>query len=63
MKSTRSEAARHGMRRYYTGKPCAHGHIAARFTTNGVCTACAADHQRDRRTRLREQLQAADAAR
>ena len=26
--------------RYFTGKPCAHGHIAERLVSNGTCYAC-----------------------
>lgn len=30
-----------GLKRYYTGEPCKHGHIAERKVTNGACTECA----------------------
>lgn len=29
-----------GLRRFYTGVPCKHGHVAERFVSNGGCTAC-----------------------
>jgi len=35
-----SEAKRLGLTRYYTGKPCKHGHIAERLTSCGRCCEC-----------------------
>jgi len=29
-----------GRVRYFTGKPCKHGHVAERNTATGTCTAC-----------------------
>lgn len=29
-----------GLTRYFTGKPCGHGHIAERMISNGSCTEC-----------------------
>lgn len=26
--------------KYYTGKPCTHGHISERYTASGACAAC-----------------------
>lgn len=37
---TRKEANKLGLKRYYTGKPCKHGHIEERTTSNGVCMEC-----------------------
>jgi hypothetical protein len=37
---TRKEAAQQGLSRYYTGKPCKHGHVAERQTSKGECIAC-----------------------
>ena len=42
---TRTEAKAQGARKYFTGEPCAHGHIAARYV-KGVCVVCAAEEQR-----------------
>ena len=36
---TRQEAKEQGLKRYFTGKPCKHGHIAERSFTAG-CVAC-----------------------
>lgn len=40
-KITRKEATAAGMKRYYTGKPCKHGHVSERQTSNGTCVECA----------------------
>jgi hypothetical protein len=37
---TRKQAKALGLVRYFTGKPCPHGHIAQRFTSYGQCEAC-----------------------
>ena len=37
---TRAEAKARGLTRYFTGKPCKHGHLAERTTRDGVCQAC-----------------------
>jgi hypothetical protein len=29
--------------RYFTGKPCRHGHVAERYASNNVCVVCARD--------------------
>lgn len=36
----RAKAKAEGKTRYYTGKPCKHGHVAERQTSNGTCTVC-----------------------
>ena len=37
---TRAEAKAAGAPRYFTGRPCPHGHIAERTTANGTCRVC-----------------------
>jgi hypothetical protein len=37
---TRKEALAIGYSRYFTGKPCKHGHVAERYTTSRQCTKC-----------------------
>ena len=37
---TRQEAISQGLARYFTGKPCKHGHIAERYTGNKTCCVC-----------------------
>lgn len=44
--STRSEAIATGDPRYFTGRPCKHGHIAER-TQQGCCTVCLSGHRAD----------------
>ena len=44
---TRTEAKRTGAKKYFTGEPCVHGHVAPRYT-KGVCVVCAAEEQRSR---------------
>lgn len=38
---TRLDAARAGLKRYYTGKVCKHGHDSERYVYNGHCVECA----------------------
>ena len=40
--ATRADAKARGLKRYFTGKPCKHGHVTFRLTSNGVCNECAA---------------------
>ena len=37
---TRKQALFGKRAKYFTGKPCGRGHVAERFTGNGVCTDC-----------------------
>jgi 5-methylcytosine-specific restriction endonuclease McrA len=37
---TRVEAIRAGLKHYFTGKPCASGHLSPRFTLYSNCMAC-----------------------
>jgi 5-methylcytosine-specific restriction endonuclease McrA len=37
---TRAEAKAAGLPRYFTGKPCPHGHVVERLTANGTCRLC-----------------------
>lgn len=37
---SRKEAKRIGSIKYFTGEPCKHGHIAARYTDSGTCQEC-----------------------
>lgn len=39
---TRKEAKERGLKTYYTGKPCKHGHLSERYTKNGTCVECQA---------------------
>lgn len=37
---SRAEAKRVGLRYYFTGTPCAYGHVSDRFTRNSTCVEC-----------------------
>lgn len=39
---TRKEAKEQGLKRYFTGKPCKHGHVSERRTITGYCEECCA---------------------
>ncbi|AGN51421.1 hypothetical protein VPJG_00057 [Vibrio phage jenny 12G5] len=43
---TKKEAKEQGLKRYFTGKPCKHGHVAERFVSEGKCCACAVEKSR-----------------
>ena len=36
----RKEAAAAGLKKYNTGRPCRHGHMADRYTESGACCDC-----------------------
>lgn len=52
-KSTRGEAIAKRERKYFTGKPCKHGHVAERYTMMGNCVECAQVAQRKERERIK----------
>jgi hypothetical protein len=37
---SRDEARALGLKRYFTGEPCKHGHIAERYVSSGLCSEC-----------------------
>jgi hypothetical protein len=37
---SRDEAKALGLKRYFTGEPCKHGHIAERYVSSGDCLEC-----------------------
>jgi hypothetical protein len=45
---TRDQAKEQGLARYYTGQPCAHGHISERIVSNYTCIECARAKDRER---------------
>lgn len=54
---TRAQALAKGLKRYFTGKPCKHGHVAERHSADGACYECrgrlnAASYQRHRERRI-----------
>jgi hypothetical protein len=42
---TRGEAHAQNLPRYFTGKPCAHGHTAERYSCNAMCIPCSEIHR------------------
>ena len=36
-----------GMKRYFTGIPCIHGHVAERFVVTMICKECSLSHRRN----------------
>lgn len=49
---TRKEAARLGLKKYNTTKPCIRGHHSARYVNTGACSSCIAVYSREYRERL-----------
>lgn len=46
---SKKEAKRLGFTKYFTGKPCRHGHIAPRYTVNSACVACTFESKQKRK--------------
>lgn len=44
---SRQTALRLGLRHYFTGRACRHGHIAERFTSTADCTVCSCKRAAD----------------
>ena len=44
MFKTKQEAIKNEEKKYFTGKPCKHGHVAERYTKGGKCVECHADY-------------------
>lgn len=55
---TRKEAREKGLKRYFTGKPCRHGHIAERRTDTAQCCECLKIYQRGWYQKNREKKRA-----
>ena len=45
---TRQQAKEQGLARYFTGKPCKHGHIAERYNRSQICCTCSNEHTKIR---------------
>lgn len=56
---TRAEAKARGLIRYFTGKPCKHGHVAERYVSTGFCMRCShQDHKESDAARTSAQQRA-----
>ena len=53
------EATALGLTRYFTGKPCKHGHLSERYTSTGQCVECTAEQSQKRRQDYPEKAHAA----
>jgi hypothetical protein len=51
---TRAEAKAQGLRWYFTGKLCKHGHISERYVSSKQCVECKRKFQEENRETLRE---------
>ncbi len=54
----RSQAILLGLKRYYTGKACKHGHLEPRYTHNGECEQCARDKANKKRINVTKEQKA-----
>jgi hypothetical protein len=43
---SRDEALARGLKKYFTGTPCKHGHAAQRYTVTTACVKCMAEAQK-----------------
>lgn len=60
---SRSEAKVAGLKRYFTGTPCARGHISERSVVNCRCLACDRELQLDRRVKDKDSYRARERSR
>ena len=51
---TRAEAQAQGLKHFFTGKPCKHGHLDQRLVSNRGCCSCAKEKQQLFRSENRE---------
>lgn len=57
--TSRAEAKKLGLKRYFTGKPCKRGHVASRLASDGGCSVCNAASTKDYAKANREKTLAA----
>jgi len=60
---SRSQALQLGATRYFTGRPCVHGHIAQRMTSSKSCLTCLRARKAGYQAKNREKINAHDRAR
>lgn len=46
---SRYDAETYGLKKFFTGEPCSHGHKAERWVSSGCCVECALDQRRTNR--------------
>ena len=59
---TRKEAIAQGLNRFFTGKPCKHGHIAEKYVYNWRCLGCTnaanvAYYEKNRESQIKKSIQ------
>jgi 5-methylcytosine-specific restriction endonuclease McrA len=59
---SRKEARAKGLKRYFTGKPCAKGHLGERFVNAANCVECDRAHKAANRDKIKERDRAYRAA-
>lgn len=55
---SRADARAKGLKRYFTGKPCKHEHVAERIVANGGCVSCLKAIESRHRDKYREKFRA-----
>lgn len=55
---SRKEAKSLGLKRYFTGKPCKHGHIVERNTSNGECFSCGKSYRNSNKEEIAKKKKA-----
>jgi hypothetical protein len=55
---SREEARAHGLKLFYTGKPCARGHDSERYVGEGKCVACHRENRQKYQERNRDAIKA-----
>jgi hypothetical protein len=60
MPGSRLEALERGLKKYYTGKPCAAGHVSTRWTLSGSCVQCQKDAAAKNVSKMRDRLKIAE---
>lgn len=58
----RKEAIEKGLPRYFTGRPCKHGHLGERDTISAACLTCVKLAGNAAKERARETIKAAQGA-
>ena len=53
---TRAEAVARGVKHYFTGKPCKHGHVSVRYVGGRRCVACEKEYQQGYYVANREKI-------
>jgi len=59
---TRKEAKERWLPRYFTGKPCPHGHVAERWASTSRCVECDRKYDEANREKIRERKRKYDEA-